>query len=110
MTERDDGVDTGDATLAAAVTDLDETLVLHGSVVAQAAELMSLVGDQLDARGKSLEHLIERAEHCTTRIEQLPSPPAWRWALTGMAWAVVGGLAAGTVTGVANLVLRELAR
>ena len=110
MTKRDSAVDSGDATLAAAMTDLGETLVLHGSVVADSAELMSLVGGRLDARGKSLEHLIERAERCTARIEGLPSPPAWRWALTGAAWAFVGGLAAGAVSGAANLVLQELAR
>ncbi len=107
---RNGEVDSAGATLAAALTDLDETLVLHGSLVADSAELMSLVGDRLDARGKSLAHLIERAERCTARIEGLPSPPAWRWALTGVAWAFVGGLAAGTVSGVADLVLRELAR
>ncbi len=103
-------MDSDQGQLVAAMSDLDETLLLHGSVVSQSAELMSLVGDQFDGQVKSMTSLIERAERCAGRIERLPSPPAWRWALTGAAWAFIGGLAAGLVSGVANLVFQELAR
>ena len=110
MTKKNGVAGSDPAQLAAAMSDLDETLLLHGSVVSQSAELMSLVGDQFDQQVKSLTQLMERAERCAGRIEQLPSPPAWRWALIGVAWAFVGGLAAGAVSGVANLVFQELAR
>ena len=94
MTKKDGVADSDHAQLAAAMSELDETLLLHGGVVSQSAELMSLVGDQLDKQVESLTQLMERAARCAARIEQLPSPPAWRPVLTGAGWAIVGALAA----------------
>ena len=106
--KKDSVTDSDNAQLAAAMSELDETLLLHGSVVSQSAELMSLVGDQLHEREKSLGQLIERAERCAAGIEQSLSPPAWRSVLTGAGWALVGALAA--IVGMAGPLLWELAR
>ena len=92
--KRDGVVDSGHSQFAAAVSELNETLLLHGSVVSQSAELMSVVGDQLREREKALAQLIERAERCAAGIDRSLSPPAWRSVLTGAGWALVGALAA----------------
>ena len=55
--KRDSVVDSGHSQLAAAMSELNETLLLHGSVVSQSAELMSVVGDQLHEREKALAQL-----------------------------------------------------
>ncbi len=107
MAKGDGAVDCGEAQLAVAMSDLDEALLLHGSVVSQSAELMSLVGEQLHQREKSLAQLIERAERCAAGIESL-SPPVWRSVLTGAGWAVAGALAA--IVGMVGPLLWELAR
>ncbi len=108
ITKKDGVADSDHAQLAAAMSELDETLLLHGSVVSESAELMSLVGDQFDKQVQSLTRLIERAERCAARIERLPSPPAWRLVLTGAGWAIVGALAA--VFGMVGPVLWGLER
>ncbi len=108
MTKNDGVVDSEHGQLAAAMSELDETLLLHGSVVSQSAELMSLVGEQLHEREKSLGQLIERAERCAAGIEQSLAPPAWRVVLTGAGWALVGALAA--IFGMVGPLLWELAQ
>ena len=100
--------DSDRAQLVAAMSELDETLLLHGSVVSQSAELMSLVGEQLHEREKSLVPLIERVERCAAGSEQPLSPPIWRSVLTAAGWALTGALAA--IFGLVGPLLRGLAR
>ena len=88
---------------------LFKVLDRHARAMIATSEVMGLVSTRLNQREKRLADLFERVERCAEAME--PSQrPTWRWALTGTAWAVVGGLVGATLSGAAGALFRELAQ
>ena len=70
---------------------LFEVLDRHARAMLATSEVMGLVSERLNQREERLADLFDRVERRAEAMEPLLRS-TWRWVLTGMAWAVVGGL------------------